>query len=114
MNGGRTSVMDSDMKDLAMVIFIKENTSKGRCMVRVSMSGSQVNTTMASGKKDSKKAMAYGRVYLVTNMSVSGRTINPTALANIPGATVTSMKVSGKLVLDTARETIPSQLETCM
>jgi len=94
------------MKNMPMVISIKENTRMVKLKGRAYTFGKTENHLMVNGLMEQKRVMAYGEVRVVIHILVSGRTARPRDMASTHGKMEIDMKVNGYLVSDMEMELI--------
>ena len=94
-NGKQIRDMVLATSDLAMEMYMKENTSKAKSKVKDVMNGNLESFMRGSGLMDRKMAMGYGKAWNKIIMSDNGKRISHKALENIYGVIETNTKVNG-------------------
>lgn len=95
--------MAGDTKGTAMAINMKEIFKMERLMVKVCISGLMEKCMMENGGMESRKAMEYGKEYLVILTLASGRTAKQMVMVFINGRMATDTRVNGRTVSSMAK-----------
>jgi hypothetical protein len=100
------------MRDMLMQISMRENLVMEKPMVKVYIPGQMVKCTMVNGSKGLKKAMGFGKVFMVILTLVNGRTLKLKDMVCTSGKMGIDTRVNGRHVLNMDRVQICLQMVT--
>jgi hypothetical protein len=93
--GLMTKETKKDMSVIQMAILMKETSRKEKLMARESITGLMEKSMMENGVKESRMAMACGKVYLEIAIWANGSTQKLMGMECISGKMEIDLKVAG-------------------
>ena len=104
--GLMTRDMVEAMKNMRMVISIKENIRMEKLMGKVYIFGKMENHMTVNGSMEPRRVMVFGEALIMIHILDSGRTAKQRDMVSMHGKMEIDMKVNGYLVSDMEMELI--------